>query len=153
MKKFLWICACVCILILSGCSSSSSYERDDSAGEIVTLSVAGMEEKLENKDDFIVVFAQSWCTHCKSFNAMLTEYLEDHHVIVYEVVLDQDEDLSREEAVEVVQSYFPDMTGTPGVYYVEGGEIESTLKSGDDGLTEEKFDDWVVKYRMDEKQA
>ena len=151
MKKFIWICASVCMMLLSGCSSS--YERDTQAGKIVTLSVTDMEKKRKNKENFVVVFAQSWCTHCKAFNAMLQEYLPNHHVIVHEVVLDKDSDLSREKAIEVVQSYFPDMTGTPSIYYVEDGEIKSKMDtSGENGLSEESFDQWIVKYHIDEKQ-
>lgn len=149
MKKFFWIC--ICIMLLSGCSSS--YQRDTQAGEVVTLSVTDMETKINNKEDFVVVFAQSWCTHCKAFNAMLQEYLPNHHVIVYEVVLDKDPDLSREKAIEIVQSYFPDMTGTPSIYYLEEGEIKNKMDtSGENGLSDENFDHWIVKYRIDEKK-
>lgn len=151
MKKFLWICACICMVVLSACDAS--YERDTSAGEIVSLSVNDMQKKIEQKEDFVVVFAQSWCSHCKTFNAMLQEYLPNHHVTVYEVVLDKDETLSREDAIDTVQSYFVDMTGTPSIYYIKDGEIESKMDtSKEDGLSSDAFDQWIVKYRIDEKK-
>ena len=44
------------------------------------------------------------------------------------------------------------MNETPSLYYVKEGKLENLLENGDDGLTEEKFDNWVQRYKLDEKK-
>lgn len=149
MKKFICIFSCMLMLILGGCSS---YERDTSAGEVKKITVNEMQKKLENKETFAIVFTQSWCGHCKDLMAMLDTSLEDHHVILNDLILDMDPDYSSEEAVDISQKTFTDMTGTPTLYYVKDGEIASKLVSGEDGITEEKFDSWVQKNELDKKE-
>ena len=44
------------------------------------------------------------------------------------------------------------MNQTPSLYYVKDGEMENQLENGEEGLTEERFDDWVQRYKLDEKK-
>lgn len=149
MKKIMCIFSCLLMLLVSGCSS---YERDSRAGEVQKITINQLQEKLENKETFAIAFTQSWCGHCKEMMTMLDSYLEDHHVILLDLVIDMDPDYSSEKAVEISQKTFTDMTGTPTLYYVKDGEIASKLVSGEDGITEEKFDSWVQKNELDKKE-
>lgn len=148
MKKSLFILTFVCLL-LSGCKG---YTRDDTPGKIERISVAQMEEKIKNKEEFTILFSQSWCTHCNDFKVMLDGYLPNHNVTVYEVSIDEDENKNRKEVIKKIQSHFKTMTATPALYYVKNGKIVNELVPDDDGITEEKFDSWVQRYKLDEKK-
>ena len=137
------------LLLLSGCGG---YTRDETPGALRTISVADMEKKMKNKEDFVIVFTQSWCAHCEKFRDMLDEYLPKHHVIVYDVVIDKDPNPDRSGNIKKIQSYFKTMDSTPSLYYVEKGKVKDELENGDDGITKEKFDSWVQNFKLDEKK-
>ena len=110
------------------------------------------KSKMKNKEDFVIVFTQSWCAHCEKFRDMLDEYLPKHHVIVYDVVIDKDPNPDRSGNIKKIQSYFKTMDSTPSLYYVEKGKVKDELENGDDGITKEKFDSWVQNFKLDEKK-
>ena len=118
MKKIMYITTLCFLLLLSGCGG---YTRDETPGALRTISVADMEKKMKNKEDFVIVFTQSWCAHCEKFRDMLDEYLPKHHVIVYDVVIDKDPNPDRSGNIKKIQSYFKTMDSTPSLYYVEKG--------------------------------
>lgn len=149
MKKIMYITSLCFLLLLTGCSG---YTRDETPGEIKTISVAEMEKKMKAKEDFVIVFTQSWCAHCEKFKEMLDKYLPKHHVVVYDVVIDKDPNPDRSGNIKKIQSYFKSMDSTPSLYYVEKGKIKDELEAGDDGITEEKFDSWVQNFKLDEKK-
>ena len=149
MKKIMYITTLCFLLLLSGCGG---YTRDETPGALRTISVADMEKKMKNKEDFVIVFTQSWCAHCEKFRDMLDEYLPKHHVIVYDVVIDKDPNPDRSGNIKKIQSYFKTMDSTPSLYYVEKGKVKDELENGDDGITKEKFDCWVQNFKLDEKK-
>lgn len=149
MKKIMYITTLCFLLLLSGCGG---YTRDETPGALRTISVADMEKKMKNKEDFVIVFTQSWCAHCEKFRDMLDEYLPKHHVIVYDVVIDKDPNPDRSGNIKKIQSYFKTMDSTPFLYYVEKGKVKDELENGDDGITKEKFDSWVQNFKLDEKK-
>ena len=145
MKKlFLLLTLCI---FLCGCSA---YERDATPGALEVISVAQMEEKMANKESFVIMYTQSWCSHCEELKLMLENYLPAHHVIVYDVIIDKDPVDDKKGNLEKIQALFPTMDNTPALYYVVEGQIENQLEAGDDGITKEKFDAWVQRYRIDE---
>ena len=149
MKKIMYITTLCFLLLLSGCGG---YTRDETPGALRTISVADMEKKMKNKEDFVIVFTQSWCAHCEKFRDMLDEYLPKHHVIVYDVVIDKDPNPDRSGNIKKIQSYFKTMDSTPSLYYVEKGKVKDELENGDDGITKEKFNSWVQNFKLDEKK-
>lgn len=144
------IFACT-LLLLSGCSSK--YERDSEPGRIETITVAQMQEMIERKESFAIVFTQTTCSHCIEFKEMLDGYLLNHHVVLYDVVLDEAPQSQRQSDLSKIRETFEGMNETPSLYYVEDGEMEDQLENGEDGLTREKFDNWVQRYKLDEKQS
>ena len=47
------------LVFLTGCDSS--YERDTSTGEVINIRVAEMQEMIDNKESFAIVFTQTTC--------------------------------------------------------------------------------------------
>lgn len=150
MKKFTWICVILSALLISGCSST--YERDDNPGKVEKITVAEMQKKIDDKDTFAVVFTQTSCVHCQKFMAMLDTYLLNHNVTLYDVVLDQDPNKDWEGNLEIIRTTFPGMDETPSLFYVKDGVKDNQLENGEEGLTEEAFDQWVQDNKLDAKK-
>lgn len=151
MKRIMCILTCLCLLLVSGCTSGYQYQRDDSAGNIEKITIEEMQEKIDNKETFALVFTQSWCEHCKLFLEMLDGYLPTHNVTIYDVVLDEDPIEDQAQKLEIIRKTFPKMNSTPELYYVKDGAKEAQLVAGEDGITEESFDSWVQNYQLDSK--
>lgn len=146
MKK---ICvAILCCIFLVACSSS--YERDTSQGEIIKISLAQLQEKMDNNEDFTVVFTQEYCMYCQEFLQIYEEYRVDHHVVLYDVCL-TDESGTPDENLAIIRQYFPSFSVTPSVYYVKNGKQESSLTDGITEMNEEVLENWVVEYQLDRK--
>lgn len=152
MKKIIRLCsiAACTLLLFTGCGSK--YERDDNPGRVENITVSQMQKKIENKESFAIVFTQTTCSHCIDFKKMLDGYLLDHNVVLYDVVLDEAPASQRKSDLKKIRETFPEMNETPSLYYVKDGKMDNLLENGDDGLTEEKFDNWVQRYKLDEKK-
>lgn len=150
MKKFACILMVAFTVMLSGCSSS--YERDTNAGEVINITVNEMTEKINKKDTFAIVFTQTTCTHCINFKNMLSGYLLDHNVTLYDVVLDEAPKEEQQKNLDTIRKTFPGLKDTPSLYYVKDGKMDTMFEMGKDGITKDKFDNWVQEYRLDEKK-
>lgn len=134
--------------LTTGCSKK--YERDISKGEVINITLAEMEEKIVNKDSFAIMLAQSFCNSCREFESYLIPYLEDHHVVMYKVILDN-EKTSTQENRAVIDKYFTNFSVTPGIYYVKDGEQESRLAPKNNKIDGDMLDEWVQLNKIDEK--
>lgn len=141
MKKFLCIGLCALCFLITGCS----------AKRIKDTTVEQMKEKMDQKESFAIVFTQPNCGYCNKFKKMLDTYLPDHDVTLYEVSLNRDV-MSEDEfnaMLEDIRVYFPEMNGTPDLYYVKDGKIEDHFDADAVDLGEEKnFNDWVDKHQL-----
>lgn len=143
-----YLCAFAAVLMLvSGCGDKGT------PGKLEMINTAALSEKINNKEDFALVITQTGCGHCTTFHNMLNEYLPDHNVIVYEVLLDWDNDKEgAQKALAELEAQFPDFTGTPDLYYMEKGEIKSRFWAEEayqnEGLSEMSFHSWVKKYNL-----
>ena len=123
MKR--WILAALSLsLILCGCASSS-YKRSTERGEIYKISLAAMLDKVQRKDTFAVMLTQTYCGYCQDFEEMLTAYLKDHDITMYNVILDEEE-ATPQENLELIRPVFPDFVSL--------------------------LDEWVQEYQLDRKE-
>ncbi|MDD3049020.1 MAG: hypothetical protein PHQ89_03480 [Bacilli bacterium] len=144
------IILCFIVLFICGCSANSDYTRSNKSGKIINISLAQMKEKMENKDTFAIAFTTSYCNYCLQFHNIFDEYMKTHEVTLYQVVLDE-ETTNEMENIEIIHTYFPEFNTTPGIFYVEDGKEENYLNTYASGISEEIIDEWVIKYKMDEK--
>ena len=109
MKEFIRLCgiAACTLLLLTGCSSK--YERDDEPGRVENITVAKMQEMVDKKESFAIVFTQTTCSHCIEFKKMLDGYLLDHNVVLYDVVLDEAPASQRKSDLNTIRKTFPGM--------------------------------------------
>lgn len=144
MKKIL-ICGFALLLLVSGCSKS--YERDDSAGEVRYINYSdALKMKKENKT-FLLMLTMPTCSHCRDMEEMLETYLTNHHVIVYNAAMIDDE--GQEISTEEAQQIFSQFAGTPDINYIKKGIIEDHFSGY---MSEDKFDEFVTDNQLDKKK-
>ena len=127
------------------------YSRDTNPGEVINITMAQMEEKMANNETFVVCFATTYCMYCKQLHVILDDYLKDHHVVIYQVILDL-ENATEEENLTVIHKYFEEFYTTPGVFYVKKGINKSYLNTYTLGIEEEIIDQWVRENQIDKKR-
>lgn len=130
------------LLLLTGCGNGKKHEP----GRVETITTAQLVEKMDNQENLVVVFTQTGCGHCKTFMKMLEDYLPDHNLVLYDVVIDTESDY--EGAMKQLTKRFPDFTGTPDINYVEKGELKSRFWSEKETLSEKTFDAWVETHDL-----
>lgn len=139
------------------CSCSSvDYKRDTSAGEYIAISYQELQNKIDNEEDFIVIFTQEGCNHCLEYKeTVVNEYLKKHNVKLFEFILSNEPDYSQD-FFTGVQNFTVSLTdemekqflGTPYTMIVQDG----ILQEGISGTIKEKdFDDLVIQYQLDEE--
>ena len=125
-------------------------EESTQSGQIISISMAEMEEKLNAGETFLVSFVTIECPYCQEFHSMLVDYVETHVVTMYQVILDYEE-TSEEENRARIAELFPEFSTVPGVFYVVDGEDGSYLDTYHLGVGEAAFDDWVQENEIEAK--
>ena len=133
-------------------AEADSAQTEDVAetGQIISISMAEMKEKLEAKEDFLVSFVTINCPYCQEFHRILVDYIQEHIVTMYQVILDYEE-LPEEENRRIIKDYFREFNTVPGTFYVENGENASYLDMYNLGVSTEVFDHWVQELGIEEK--
>lgn len=168
MKITKIVVVCLMVLGLTACNQSddintsnskkeisekeeiTKYERDTAPGEIVYITLEEMETKIANKESFPVILSTTYCLYCRDFHLVFDEYIKTHHVVMYEVILDN-ENRSEQENLAIIKKYFPEFSTTPGVFYVKKGKEKNYLDFSLTGMDEKVIDNWVQTYQLDKK--
>jgi thioredoxin-like negative regulator of GroEL len=91
---------------------------------LIELSYNELEEKINNKESFVVVFTQSQCAHCHEYKPILKRTLAKVELYAYEIVLDK---LSKEEGSKL--NDIANVSQTPTTVFIKNGqEINSTSR-------------------------
>ena len=153
MKKMI-LAFCVLTMLMSGCSENKKYERDTSPGTLQQATLEEVYEKFANEEDFGLLISFSYCSHCLDLKAILEPYLNDHHVIVYELVMDKLAPTRAEyyKASAELNKYLEDYSGTPSFYYIEKGKKKEEIIGFGEDSTIDMYDDIITKYRLDAKK-
>lgn len=147
LRRYLCVFAFV-LLALSGCGSKTSGETTETPGKVVEITTDELLKKVNDKEDFSLVFTQTTCGHCETFLEMMDTYMKNHNVVLYNMVLDKEADVDK--ALKKLKEAFPEFTATPDIYYVEKGEVKSRFwtEYQEKGLDEKTFHEWVMKYGL-----
>ncbi len=143
MKKIKLIFAFMFVFTLSACGTN--YTRDTSSGEIKQVTYAELREMYENEETFYAVFSQTTCGACNEFKEnVLTPYTEDHNITIYEVNITNE--VSAQATFDQLFKDYEEFKGTPHSTFVEEGKDKEQYVGE---MSEEDFDDLVVKYELD----
>lgn len=115
-------------------------------GQIIGISMAELEEKMAAKESFFVYFATLQCPYCHEFHDMLVDYVQDHDITMYQVILDYEEKPEEENRAYIAQ-LFEEFKTVPGVFLVHDGENGNYLDTYNLGVGEEVFHTWVEEWK------
>lgn len=130
--------------------ASAQTEETAETGQIISISMAEMEEKLAAGETFMVSFVTIDCPYCQDFHSMLVDYIQEHIVTMYQVILDYEEK-PEEENRKIIKEYFSEFNTVPGVFYVINGENGSYHDTYNLGVGMEEFDRWVQENNIEAK--
>ena len=117
-KKFkfftLFIILVICLL---GC------EKSENKSYLESIDYVTFNQKLENKDSFILEVVQTGCHNCTSFTPKFTEVLEEYKIKAYSMNITN---MSAEDNKTFLNDY--DVDGTPTLMFFEQGIETSTMR-------------------------
>ena len=99
------------LFMLTGCSKTTYDE----------ISYSELNEKLENKEDFILFIGSSTCSACAAYEITLNDIIEEYNVDVKYIDLSKLSDGDESALV----SEFP-ITGTPATIFITDGDEKDT---------------------------
>lgn len=149
IKRYLCI-GIMLITLFAGCSATK-YERDTSQGEIREITLSQMDTMITQGKTFAVMLTTTYCGYCQELHALLNDYLKNHHLVIYEVVLDK-ENATEQENLAIINRHIDDFTTTPGIFYIKAGKQASHLLPDAQGIHEELLDQWVIDNQLDQKE-
>ena len=136
MKKNIIKCAIVAIVIaaiggLIYAGVTINGQQKDLDKHLVEISVSELQEKINNKDTFILVVTQTDCSHCEAYKPIVKDVFKEYNITGYELntakIAEKDKDLYTE--------LVPNIKGTPTTVFFKDGEettvvnrIEGTVK-------------------------
>lgn len=88
---------------------------------LIELDRKGIQEKIENKEDFILVYSRKGCSHCAEYLPVLENVLTDYKVKGYYI----DSEKFSKDDLKYVNS-IANISGTPTTVFIEDGE-ETTV--------------------------
>ncbi len=107
----------ILVICLLGC------EKSENKSYLEAIDYATFNQKLENKDSFILEVVQTGCPNCTSFTPKFTEVLEEYKIKAYSMNLTN---MSEEDNKTFLNDY--DVDGTPTLMFFEQGTETSTMK-------------------------
>lgn len=125
MKKnniFILLLIIVLILIFSIIVYLTLKKDESEKDYIVYINVNELKEKINNKDDFILVFTQDGCGHCQTYHGVINSVSEKYNIKIYDVNLTS---LEKDEINEV--NKIASINGTPTTLFFKDGEEITTL--------------------------
>ena len=92
---------------------------------VITLTGTQLLEKIENKDDFILVVSKDKCSYCTEYKPMLNSVLKEANIVAYEINITNlaKEDQTIQDKVDLLLS---GVEGTPTTLFFNEG-VEKTV--------------------------
>lgn len=117
-------------MLYAGITLKTKEKEEDS--HLIELIYDELQAKIDNKDTFILVLAQTKCSHCAEYKPILKEVLTEYNIYAYEISVDK---LTKEENAKLID--IASANGTPTTIFInEGVEINtSTRLKGTQGKT------------------
>ena len=117
--------------LLTACDKKDDDNKKEESEYLISLTLDELEEKVANKDSFILVITATDCSHCKEYKPILKNVLEEYKITAYE--FDQ-QTLAHQEGDNLVYDQellgrlkvIANVSGTPTTIFIKDGEETST---------------------------
>ena len=123
-KVILFIVIVIIIASAIGLIYASSILKGEEINEdnhLVILNFDELENKVNNKETFILVITQTNCPHCLAYKPMLKKVLAKYDITAYEI---QTDTISKEEHNKLLT--IANYSGTPTTVFIQNGEEKNT---------------------------
>lgn len=127
MKKILTVL--ILVLLLTGCGKSN----------ITSISYDELQNKIDNKDTFVLYVGSSSCSHCSAYKPVLEKVLKKYNINIFYIDVGV---LSEAKYNAVMRKV--DGDGTPTTVYIEKGKTKTSPKIV--GFNEYGGDEVIVKF-------
>ena len=122
MKKKLWVflglaisIGAIIAIVYAAITLNKQQEIEDNY--LIELSYKELEEKIKNKDSFMLIYTQSTCSHCHQFKPVLKKTLAKENFYGYEIVIDKLETSDRAKLNDIAN-----VSNTPTIVFIKDGE-------------------------------
>jgi len=122
-KNVLLIIFVLILILIFTLIVTSTLKRKESKKDYITyITVNELQEKIRNKDDFVLVFTQEGCTHCASYHEVINSVVKEYNVKIYDINLTdvKDEDIADLNKIASI-------SGTPTTLFYIDGQEQTTL--------------------------
>lgn len=114
------ILGAIVAIIFAGIKMHQNQVNQDK--HLIKLSFDDLNDKINNKDTFILVITQTKCSHCKEYKPNLKKVLADYDIYAYEIEQDTLTSEERKKLDNIIE-----ISGTPTtVFIIDGVEQTST---------------------------
>ena len=130
-KKKAIILIVICLIILVGAVIA---DKILSKSYLVEIKYDKMEEKIENKESFVVLFSQTTCSHCMDFKPKLEKVANKYKINIYYL----ETDLLDEDTYAELKKQFS-FSGTPTTVFKTDEEEKSAATRINGDASQEKI--------------
>jgi predicted bacteriocin transport accessory protein len=107
-KKILGLLLIVFCLVITGCARTITYKD--------------FEEKIKNKESFVVEIIQNGCSHCENFKPVFDKFAKEYNIEYVKLNLTN---LSSEDNQKLNSKY--EVSGTPTILIFKKGENQKAF--------------------------
>lgn len=128
-------------LCLLGCQSKEELPKGKGTQPMVSLSQ--VQEKLQQKDSFYLLFTQSGCISCKEFHVVVSSFLREYKIEIQTMNLTE----QGTPLTSFLSKYFPSFSTTPSLYIIKDGIVQNQLDISMD-ITKEELKQWFSVHKI-----
>ena len=110
-------------------------------GKLTELNSNDVIEKINNKEDFVLLVSQTTCSHCMVYKPKVKEIANKHDVEIFYIDIDL---LDKKESNEFGKYIYTD--GTPVTIFFIDGEEETTANRINGNASSKRIEDSLKKY-------
>lgn len=130
-KKVIILCS-ICLVVLVGAIVTDRVLGKTYLNEIEYKELI---EKIENKEDMVLLISQTTCTHCISYKPKLEEVANEYKLNIYYI----DVDLLNDEEGDKLKSYIS-YSSTPITVFLKDGEETTVANRINGDASKEKIE-------------
>lgn len=121
-KKIIGIGIIVIIVLALVILFITAHNQKSSNKYLIELSKIELKEKIDNKEDFILVISRESCSHCAEYLPVLENVLTDYKVKGYYIDTDSYSEDDKKYVNELAK-----ISGTPTTIFIENGEEKTVI--------------------------
>lgn len=126
MKKKILIFSIIALVILAiagmvYASYTLTKKEKNEDNHLIEITFEELQEKVNNKESFILLLSQTTCSHCIEYKPVLKKVLTEYDIVAYELSIDKLDKTEKAKLNDIANA-----SGTPNTVFIENGEEKNT---------------------------